>query len=198
MPDADRIDPFRDSGCREWGASASIRIDPGTGERGLTSSVAPSWGADATGGAQRLWSARDARGLSGYGFDAAMRLRAEVGYGLPALRGKGGVTPFAGLSATAFGLDWRAGALWRRGPALEMALEATRREAAGELPAHGIEFRLTWRPGARMAFPPGAAGHGPHMDTPCGGDGAAIGPRAGGSAPAASRCAPAPETPRLD
>lgn len=136
-----------------------------------------------------------------------MRLRAEVGYGLPAFRGKGAVTPFAGLSTTGFGRDWRAGALWRRGPALEMALEATRREAAGEPPAHGMAFRLTWRPGARMAFPPGAAGHDPHMDTPCaadeteagdGGGEATIGPPAGGSAPAASSCASAPDTLRLD
>ena len=97
-----------DAGYREWGASASIRIDPGVAGRGLTLSVAPSWGADAAGGAERLWSARDARSLAGHGFDAAMRLRAEVGYGLPAFRGRAGVTPFAGVSTTAFGRDWRA------------------------------------------------------------------------------------------
>ena len=125
------------------------------------------WGADAAGGAERLWSARDARGLAGHGFDAAMRLRAEVGYGLPAFRGRGGVTPFAGVSTTAFGRDWRAGALWRRGPALEMALEATRGEAAGERPAHGVLFRLTWRPGrAGVPAPRGGARPAPGRGLP--------------------------------
>ena len=178
-----------DAGYREWGASASIRIDPGVAGRGLTLSVAPSWGADAAGGAERLWSARDARGLAGHGFDAAMRLRAEVGYGLPAFRGRGGVTPFAGVSTTAFGRDWRAGALWRRGPALEMALEATRGESAGERPAHGVLFRLTWRPGAREEF------RGADMDAPCpaGGTTRGGGESGIGSAPA---CAREPETRR--
>ena len=108
-----------DDAYREWGASASVRIDPGTPGRGLTLSVTPSWGASATGGAGRLWSVRDARGLGGRGFDAAMRLRAEVGYGLAAFRGKGAVTPFAGLSmAGSMGRDWRFGAQWTRGAAL--------------------------------------------------------------------------------
>ena len=61
-----------------------------------------------------------------------------MGYGLPAFRGRGAVTPFAGLTTTGTLVrDWSAGALWRRGPALEMALEATRGETAGEPPAHG-------------------------------------------------------------
>ena len=138
-----------DAGYREWGASATIRIDPGVSGRGLTLSVAPSWGADAAGGAQRLWSARDARGLAGHGFDTAMRLRAEVGYGLSAFRDRGAAMPFAGVSTTVSGRDWRAGARWTRGQALEMALEAVRRESAGAAPEHGIEFRLAWRLGAR-------------------------------------------------
>ena len=49
---------------------------------------------------------------------APMRLRAVVGYGLPAFRGKGAVTPFAGVTTTGpLGRDWSAGALWTRGPA---------------------------------------------------------------------------------
>ena len=54
-----------DAAYREWGASASVRIDPGTPGRGLTLAVMPTWGASATGGAERLWSVRDARGLGG-------------------------------------------------------------------------------------------------------------------------------------
>ena len=196
-----------DAGYREWGASASIRIDPGVAGRGLTLSVAPSWGADAAGGAERLWSARDARGLGGHGFDAAMRLQAQVGYGFSAFRGKGSMTPFAALSASGpSGRELRAGALWARGPALQMSLAGTRREAAGERPAHGIEFRLTWRPGGREGHP-GAAGLGLGMDPPCAADG--MRPREGGGEPAtglqaaeaplaAASCEPAPATPSAD
>ena len=147
-----------DDAYREWGASASVRIDPGTPGRGLTLAVTPSWGAAATGGAGRLWSVRDARGLAGHGFDAAMRLRAEVGYGLAAFRGNGAVTPFAGLSmAGSMGRDWRLGAQWTRGAALGMSLQATRRESPAAPPAHGIAFRLTWTPGARDPSPAAAA-----------------------------------------
>ena len=129
-----------------------------------------------------------------------MRLQAEVGYGLPAFRGKGAVTPFAGLSTTGSRRDWRAGALWTRGPALEMALEATRREAAGARPAHGIGFRLTWRPGARGPLP-GAAGHTQDMDghCPAGTQGAdrvrepPMGSRAAALASVASTCPPSAE-----
>ena len=136
-----------DDAYREWGASASVRIDPGVPGRGLRLSVTPSWGASATGGAERLWSVRDARGLGGHGFDAAMRLRAEAGYGLAAFKGKGSVTPFVRLStAGPMGRDWRFGAQWTRGAALRMSLEATRRESPA---AHGVSFRLTWTPGAR-------------------------------------------------
>ena len=149
-----------DSAYREWGASASVRVDPGIPGRGLTLSVVPSWGANATGGAERLWSARDARGLAGYGFHTDMRLQVQVGYGFSAFRGKGSMTPFAALSSSGpSGRELRAGALWTRGPALQMSLAGTRREAAGSLAAHGVEFRLTWRPGAREGHP-GAAGLG--------------------------------------
>ena len=140
-----------DAAYREWGASASIRVDPGTPGRGLTLSVMPSWGAAATGGAERLWSMRDARGLAGRGFDPALRLRADVEYGLPAFAGKGVVAPFAGLSTMGARRDWRAGARWTRGAALVMSLEATRRESAGAPPAHGIEFGARWWLGGRQA-----------------------------------------------
>ena len=182
-----------DAAYREWGASASVRIDPGAPGRGLTLSVTPSWGASASGGAGRLWSVRDARGLAGHGFDAAMRLRADVGYGLSAFRGKGAATPFLGLSTTGpLGRDWRFGARWTRGAALRMSLEATRREAAGVPPARGIQFGITWRPGARGPSPAAAApaagaapAGAPRPGARCPGDGTRRGPPP--DAPACSR-----------
>ena len=50
-----------DSGYEEWGASGSVRLDPGAFGWGLSFSVAPTWGTPSS-GAERLWSARDAAG----------------------------------------------------------------------------------------------------------------------------------------
>ena len=64
---------------REWGASGSVRIEPGASARGLSLTLSPAWGA-ASAGAERLWSARDARGLAPDGeFEAGSRLEAEIG-----------------------------------------------------------------------------------------------------------------------
>ena len=137
-----------DDAYREWGASASIRIDPGTAGRGLTLAVAPSWGASATGGAERLWSLGDARGLAGggYGMDGGMRLDADIGYGMGAFRGRGGMLPFAGLRLAGPDRAWRAGVKWTLGAKATFGFEATRRESPVAPPAHGIELRaaLCW------------------------------------------------------
>ncbi len=137
-----------DDAYREWGASASIRIDPGTAGRGLTLAVAPSWGASATGGAERLWSLGDARGLAGggYGMDGGMRLDAGIGYGMGAFRGRGGMLPFTGLRLAGPDRAWRAGVKWTLGANATFGFEATRRESPLAPPAHGIELRaaLCW------------------------------------------------------
>ena len=79
----------------EWGASASVRIDPGADGRGLSLMLAPAWGNTAS-GTERLWGARHAGLLApGGAFEATSRLAAEIGYGLEAPHGLGTVTPFA-------------------------------------------------------------------------------------------------------
>ena len=68
-----------DSDYEEWGASATVRLDPGAAGRGLSLSLTPTLGT-ASSAAERLWGARDARGLApGGGFEAARGLRAEAG-----------------------------------------------------------------------------------------------------------------------
>ena len=134
-----------DAAYREWGASASVRIDPRTPGRGLTLTLSPAWGASATGGAERLWLMADARGLAGYAADAGMRLTTDVGYGLSAFRGRGAMTPYVGMASMGAGSrDWRAGVRWTRDATLEFGIEATRRETATEA-AHGIEIRASLR-----------------------------------------------------
>ena len=158
-----------DADYREWGASGSVRIEPGASGRGLSLTLAPAWGA-AEGGAERLWSLRDARGLAP---DAeapgGSRLEAELGYGFAVFGERGVATPYAGLSRSqtgetlrlgqslrmgasqwkvesAFGeaeRAWGVGYGYRLGQALDLSVEATRREAANDdAPEHGVMLRL--------------------------------------------------------
>ena len=150
-----------DAAYREWGASATVRVDPGTANRGLSLRLQPSWGASATGGADRLWSLQDARGLAtgGYGMDDGMRLDADVGWTFDWFRGKGAMRPFLGMRTAGPSRDWRAGVAWRRGQHLEFGFEASRRDSptATARPRHRAPPRVapgpTARPSARSPPP---------------------------------------------
>ena len=132
----------------EWGATGSVRIDPGASGRGLSLSLTPAWGA-AGGGAERLWSVRDARGLAPEGaFELGNHLDAEAGYGLGAFGGKGTVTPYAGLGLSEAGdRAWRTGVRWMVGADIAFGLEGTRNEPANDdaPPAQGVGFKLNVR-----------------------------------------------------
>ena len=156
----------------ETGASGSVRIEPDASGRGLSLTLSPVWGAG-SGGVERLWSARDARGLAANEtFEAGSRLEAEVGYGFSVLDGRGVVTPLAGLTRSAesetlrlgkrlkrgasewrveseFGQEERTlsvGYGHRSGRALDFNLEAVRREpAGGGAPEHGVLLRARMR-----------------------------------------------------
>ena len=136
-----------DTDYREWGASGSVRIDPGAAGRGVALSLSPAWGAN-LGGAERLWSARDARALAANdAFEPAGRLEAEAGYGLGAFGGRGLMTPFAGLSLSDAGnRTWRSGVRWMLGPDVAFGVEGSLREAANDNAGeHGVAFRFTAR-----------------------------------------------------
>ena len=136
-----------DTDYREWGASGSVRIDPGAAGLGLSLTLTPAWGAD-SGGAERLWSARDARGLAGNeNFEPAGRLDTEAGWGFGAFGGRGLMTPFAALSLSDAGSrTWRSGVRWRLGPDLAFGIEGALREAANDdAPEHEVGFKLRAR-----------------------------------------------------
>ena len=135
------------SGFEEWGASASVRLDPGAEGRGLSFSLAPTLGT-ASSGVDRLWSLQDARGLAPEGkFVAARSLEAQIGYGFGAFGDHGLAKPYAGLSLGEGGArTWRGGVRWTLGQSLDLGLEGSRVEAANDNdPDHGIGFRLTAR-----------------------------------------------------
>ena len=137
-----------DSDYREWGASGSVRLSPGERGRGLSFSLSPTWGA-AAGGVERLWSARDARGLAPNSeFEAGQRLEGELGYGLGLSGDRFTGTPNVGFGLSDGAREVRLG--WRLTPAaqddlsgFELNLDATRREAAsGNEPSeHGVMLR---------------------------------------------------------
>lgn len=125
---------------------ASAARSSSTQGRGLSFALRPSWGAEAS-AAERLLSGEPLADLAtnDNGDNAARgRLRAELGYGLPAFGGRFTATPHAG-----FTLGWRLD-LARSGPvSFDLGLEATRREAANDDGAEvdhtvGVKLRAAW------------------------------------------------------
>ena len=162
-----------DEGYREWGASGSVRIDPGASGRGLSLTLSPAWGA-ASSGTERLWGLRDASGLAANdAFDPEHRLDAEVGYGFAVFDERAVATPYAGWSqageretlrlgqrlrlgqATEWRLEgelgevertFRAGYGYRLGSGLTFTTEASRREPANDdAPEHALVLRASMR-----------------------------------------------------
>ena len=136
-----------DTDYREWGASASVRLDPGAAGRGLSLSLSPAWGAD-SGNAERLWGHAEARGLAANdSVEPAGRLDAEAGWGFGAFGRRGLATPFAGLALSQAGeRTWRSGVRWTLGPDTAFGVEGTLREAANDNAGeHGVLFKFTSR-----------------------------------------------------
>ena len=138
-----------DSDYREWGASGAVRLSPGERGRGLSFSLAPTYGA-ASSGMDRLWSARDARGLApGHEFEAGQRLEGELGYGLSLFGDRFTGTPNLGFGlsdgARDYRIGWRLTSAVRGDPGFEVNLDATRRESANdnanEPAEHGVMLR---------------------------------------------------------
>ena len=137
-----------DSDYEEWGASATARLDPDERGRGLSLSLAPTIG-ETSSASERLWGARDARGLApGPEFEAARGLTAEAGYGMGLLGDRFTGTPNVGFGISDGGvrdyrIGWRLTSVVPGDPGFEVSLDATRREAANgnEPPEHGVMLR---------------------------------------------------------
>ena len=138
-----------DGGYSEWGVSGQLRLVPGAAGRGLSASLAPSWGVD-PGGSERLWMLPDASGLAAND-DAALsrRLDAEVGFGLALFGGGFTGTPNVGLGLSDTARELRMG--WRLAPAgdagdFTLRIDAARREAVNDdAPEHRIGVGVTAR-----------------------------------------------------
>ena len=139
-----------DDDYQEWGASGTVRIDPGAGGQGLALTLAPAWGATAS-GVNGLWSRQTTAGLAPQGTrqTPAGRLNAEVGYGFTPF-GTGLLTPYAGtVLSEGAARTYRVGGRlqltggWATG--LQVSLEGTRQEPAGQQPANqGLRLQVGW------------------------------------------------------
>ena len=135
-----------DEGYEEWGASGSVRLDPGVSGRGVSLSIGPVWGA-ASGGVDQLWAAGSPAGLAADGAsEAEARLQAELGYGLRPPVGRGVLTPYAGLSAAGDGdgRTYRIGARWNAEHAFGLVLEGSHGDADGAATTATLSVSYRW------------------------------------------------------
>ena len=121
---------------REWGFGALVRFAPGTGGRGPTVSLMPSWGETAS-GVQRLWD----RGAANPLLDDApgARLEAQFGYGFTPFGSAGVLTPYGGVSlAREVARGYRLGGRLAVGRTATVSLEAERRERLAAAMVHAL------------------------------------------------------------
>ena len=97
---------------------------------GFTARVAPSWGGQATNGAQALWGRETMAGMAHGGLAQGNRLDGEVGSGLPVAT-RFVATPRVGFRTSEYGQDYRVGyglgVLDRESRTFELGVDAQRR-----------------------------------------------------------------------
>ena len=123
----------QDENFSERGVSLSLSYNPTPSTPlGFVARVAPSWGGQATSGAEALWGRETMAGMAHGGVAQGNRLDGEVGYGLPVGRRFVG-TPRVGFSTSEYGQDYRVGyglgVLDREGLNFELGVEAQRRNS---------------------------------------------------------------------
>ena len=121
---------------REWGFGALVRFAPGTGGRGPSVSLMPSWGETAS-GVHRLWE-RGATDPLFYDAPGA-RLEAQFGYGFTPFGGEGVLTPYGGVNLVREAArGYRLGGRLAVGRAATVSLEAERRERLAGAKVHAL------------------------------------------------------------
>ena len=99
---------------------------------GFVARVAPSWGGQATSGAEALWGRETMSGMAHGSVASGNRLDGEVGYGLP-LGSRFVGTPRFGVGTSEYGKDYRLGyglgVLNRESLNFELGVDAHHRES---------------------------------------------------------------------
>ena len=136
-----------DNDYEEWGASTSVRIDPGDLGRGLRLTLSPAWGS-ARSGIDRLWSTSDTQSLVPvYDASAGSRFEAELGYGLGLPYNRGALIPYTGYSrADGYGATYRLGTRWYPIRDIAVQLEGSLGEREGDkVSEHALMLRTAVR-----------------------------------------------------
>ena len=136
------------SGFREWGASAALGWNPEPSSAlGPSASLRHTRGASSTGGTDALLARRTMPGLDTNDDERpGGTLEVELGYGFPVLGGRAVGTPHVGLALRESGETLRLGYRYRVGRALDLGIEASRREPANGNPSgHGLIVRASVR-----------------------------------------------------
>ena len=120
-------------GFQERGVAVSLSYNPTPSTPlGFVARVAPSWGGQATSGAEALWGRETMGGMAHGGLAQGNRFDGEVGYGLPVGSRFVG-TPRVGFSTSEHGRDYRVGyglgVLDRENLNVELGVDAQRRES---------------------------------------------------------------------
>ena len=140
----------QDAGFSERGLSVAFSFDPTPGTPlGFLAKLTPSWGGEATSGAQALWGRDTMAGMAPGQSLAGNRLEAEFGYGLP-VGGQLVGTPRLAIGTSEYGRDYRFGyglAMFEGlGMGFNLGVDAHRREIPGQgRSEHGLELRLAAR-----------------------------------------------------
>ena len=140
----------QDEDFSERGVSLSLSYNPTPSTPlGFVARVAPSWGGQATSGAQALWGRETMAGMAHGGLASGNRLDGEVGYGLPVGSRFVG-TPRVGFATSEYGRDYRLGyslgLLDRQDLELELGVDAQRRESSFR---NGVDRQLLGRAAVR-------------------------------------------------
>ena len=141
-------------GFRDRGIAGSLAWDPRPeSDRGVSLTLTQTMGASASGGMDALLGRGTLAGLAANdnGEDENRRLELRLGYGFGVFEERFTATPELGVGLSQghreYTLGWRLGLVQGGPTALELRLEATRRESANDTadPEHGTGFRLTAR-----------------------------------------------------
>ena len=126
----------------EWGVGGLVRLDPGTGGKGLSLSLAPSWGRTDS-AVERLWK-EGAKDMTANDDGGRGRIHTEIGYGLPVPGSHGTLTPVTGLSLAEGSRTSSAGVRFENA-ALNLSFEGQRVDLDAGRPEHGVRLQLHLR-----------------------------------------------------
>ncbi len=129
---------------QEWGAHLLLQRSAATGGRGLSLRVMPTYGTQAN--SLTLWERSVAEIADRGAVNAQGQLRAEVGYGLAALGGRGVYTVYSGMTQAPERMQLRLGTRLEVDSSMSVSLESTRWQRMAGPAGHGLLLR------GRMVF----------------------------------------------